>query len=226
MSKYGFVKVPRSITDAIPDPKPPTKQHVVSLPDSRLSQSILKYAQDNLPIKVLRHSLRVFQYSVAIIKDQFSDWNLDIEVLFVTCLLHDIATTDKNMEATKMSFEFYGGFLSHGLVMEHTGNQDFSEAVAEAIIRHQDLGESGYITSLGLILQISTILDNVGLNTQYIHIDTVEAINEKYPRDGWLGCFAAAIDNENSKKPWGHTSALGVDKFRDDVLANSFSYQS
>lgn len=225
MSKYGFIQVPRDVTAAIKTAKP-TKQGVVPLPDGPMGRFILEYAQKELSPPVLNHSLRVFQYSVAIMKDHFSDWDLDLEVLFVTCLLHDIATTEKNMAATKMSFEFYGGLISGELVLEHTkGDRDYAEAVSEAIIRHQDLGPSGYITSLGLILQISTILDNVGKNTEYIHADTLDAVNKKYSREGWLGCFAHAIDNENKHKPWGHTSALGVDEFRDLVLANNFRYE-
>ena len=87
------------------------------------------------------------------------------------------------MHATKMSFETWGGILSRDLVLEQTkGNKDYADAVCEAIVRHQDLGESGYITTLGLILQISTILDNVGLNSHLIHEDTLDAVNKKYSR--------------------------------------------
>ncbi|CAK7901468.1 cyanamide hydratase Ddi3p [[Candida] anglica] len=226
MSSYGFIKVPRDIKKAIPNPKKPTSQKVVELPSGVLGKFILEYAQKELPEKVLNHSLRVYQYSVSILKDQFPEWDLDHEVLFVTALLHDIGTTDKNMSATNLSFEFYGGIISRDLILEQTdGNKVYADAVAEAIIRHQDLGESGYITSLGLIIQIATILDNVGLNSEYIHPDTLDLVNKKYSRDGWIGCFANAIDNENTRKPWGHTSALGVDKFRDDVLANSLRYE-
>lgn len=224
MSSYGFIKVPRDISKAIPSPKKPTEQPVYELPFSELSKSILKYATEELNERVLNHSLRVYQYSLCILKDQFPEWDLNPEVLFVACLLHDIATTDKNMKSTKLSFEFHGGMISYALLLQHSDDKLFAEAVCEAIIRHQDLGETGYITSLGLILQISTILDNVGLNTDYIHIKNVDKINQKYPREGWLNCFAQAIDNENKLKPWGHTSALGTDKFRDDVLSNDFKY--
>ncbi|CUM68406.1 uncharacterized protein PRCAT00006129001 [Priceomyces carsonii] len=226
MSNYGFVKVPRSIKEAIADPLPPSPQSVSEVPKTPLAKYITDYATQELPQEVLNHSLRVYQYSLAIIKDQFLSWDLDTEVLYVTCLLHDIGTTSKNMKLTKMSFEFSGGILARDLVFERTkGNQDFAEAVCEAIIRHQDLGETGYITSLGLILQISTILDNVGLNTEFIHPDTLDAVNKAYQRKGWLNCFAAAIDNENSLKPWGHTSSLGVNEFRDSVLSNKTKYE-
>lgn len=225
MSKYGFEKIERDVKKAIPNPKEPTLQVGTEIPNTPLAQFVLKYAQEKLPTKVLNHSLRVYLYSQAIIKDQFAEWDLDPEIVFVTSLLHDIGTTDENMHNTKMSFEFYGGFLSRELILERTKDKDYAEAVSEAIIRHQDLGETGYITTLGLILQIATILDNVGLNTHLIHGDTLNAVNKKYSREGWLNCFAAAIDNENKLKPWGHTSSLGVEDFRNNVLKNNTKYE-
>lgn len=226
MSTYGFIQVPRDLKAAIPAVNAPTDQQLADLPSSELATFVLSYAMEELPQKVLNHSLRVFQYSAAIIKDQFPDWDLDLEVVFVTALLHDIGTTAKNMKATKLSFEFYGGLISRDLILKHSnGNQDYAEAVAEAIIRHQNLGDVGYITSLGLIIQILTILDNVGKNLEYINPKTLARVNEKYLREGWLGCFADAIDNENKQKPWGHTSQLGVPNFRDDVMANKLNYK-
>lgn len=60
------------------------------------------------------------------------------------------------MAATKMSFEFYGGLLAREFLVKH--DVVLAEAVAEAVIRHQDLGTSGKITSLGLLIQLATIL--------------------------------------------------------------------
>jgi cyanamide hydratase len=226
MSKYGFVAVPRDI-QAILKGRPyvnvPTPQTInsIKIPDSYVARAVQQYAKRELPEPVYNHSVRVFYYGSAIQKDQFPEWDLDPEVYYVTCLLHDIATTEKNMVATKMSFEFYGGLISRDLVLKETkGDQDYAEAVSEAIIRHQDLGTVGTITTLGLLLQLATILDNVGLHTSLIDKSTIDSVNRGVPRHEWLSCFAKAIDNENSKKPWGHTSALGKEDFRNDVLGN------
>ncbi|EMG50965.1 DDI3 Cyanamide hydratase DDI3 [Candida maltosa Xu316] len=228
MSEYGFVKISRDVKQAIPNPTQPTPHLSTTLPlnTSPLSKFVYEYAKEKLPIETLNHSIRVYFYSIAIIRDQFPQWTLNNEVVFVTSLLHDIGTTKENMHNTKLSFETWGGILSRDLILEQTnGNRDYADAVCEAIVRHQDLGESGYITTLGLILQISTILDNAGLNTELIHGDTLDAVNKAYSREGWLGCFANAIDYENEVKPWGHTSALGVEEFRNKVLANKFRYE-
>jgi cyanamide hydratase len=79
-------------------------------------------------------------------------------VYYLSCLLHDIATTPKNLRATKLSFEYYGGFLAHTLITQNGGSQDLAESVTEAIIRHQDFIEDGMLTTVGQVLQLSTIL--------------------------------------------------------------------
>ena len=57
-----------------------------------------------------------------------------------------------------MLFEFYGGLLALGLLLkEHQAPLVQAESVAEAIIRHQDLGESGKITTIGGLLQLATV---------------------------------------------------------------------
>jgi cyanamide hydratase len=57
-----------------------------------------------------------------------------------------------------MSFEYYGGFLAHNVITQNGGSQDLAESVTEAIIRHQDFIEDGMITTVGQVIQFSTIL--------------------------------------------------------------------
>lgn len=225
MSKYGFVAVPRDVHQALPHPNPPKPHLTTDIPTTKLAKFVTDYTKEKLPTETFNHLIRVYLYLKAIIADQYPQWDLDDEVIYVTAMLHDIGQIKECMDATKMLFEFYGGMLAHKLVVDHTGDRDYADAVCEAIIRHQDLGDLGYITTLGLIIQICTILDNVGLNPELIHKDTLDAVNKAYSRKGWLQCFAGAIDNENTRKPWGHTSKLGVDKFREDVLANKLAYE-
>lgn len=76
----------------------------------------------------------------------------------MACLLHDIGTTDKNITATHMSFEFYGGLLARDLLYnQYHAPIDQAESVAECIIRHQDIADTGKITTLGLLIQLATI---------------------------------------------------------------------
>lgn len=56
-----------------------------------------------------------------------------------------------------MSFEFYGGLIVLELLQREGAPLEQAENVAEAIIRHQDLGDEGTITRVGALLQIATI---------------------------------------------------------------------
>jgi cyanamide hydratase len=101
---------------------------------------------------------------LAIKSHLFPSWAFTDETYFLTCLLHDIGSTEENLKSTKLSFEFYGGFLALDVLQnpqasapEAASPRDQAESVAEAIIRHQDLCETGKITAVGQLLQLATI---------------------------------------------------------------------
>ncbi len=125
------------------------------------------------------------------------------------------------MPATLMSFEFYGGYLALDLLKKelHAEVQQ-AEAVAEAIIRHQDIGDSGKITTLGQLIQLATIFDNMGGHEDLVHKGTIEDVVKHYPRKKWSNCFAATIRKEIGLKPWAHTTALGEEDFPGGVENN------
>lgn len=75
----------------------------------------------------------------------------------MTCLLHDIGTTKENINGTLLSFEFYGGYIALDILKEYGAPKEQAESVAEAIIRHQDLGDVGTISTVGQLIQLSTL---------------------------------------------------------------------
>jgi cyanamide hydratase len=92
--------------------------------------------------------------------------------------------------------------------------------VAEAVIRHQDLGDEGTITRIGALIQLATIFDNMGGQPQLVAKETIEYVVKAYPRMKWSSCFAATIRRENGLKPWAHTTALGESAFPEGVESN------
>lgn len=94
---------------------------------------------------------------IAITSQQFPDFKLPEETFFLTCMLHDIGTTDTNLNATLMSFEFYGGIIALQLLLREEAPKAQAESVAEAVMRHQDLGEVGTISTVGLVIQLATV---------------------------------------------------------------------
>ncbi|PYH87882.1 cyanamide hydratase [Aspergillus ellipticus CBS 707.79] len=227
---YGFSPVPASAsillaTDAPATPPPFIAVTQTPIPSTALAKRINEYAEANLPEPTYNHSLRVYHYGLAIKQYRFPDWNFTDETYLLACLLHDIGTTEENLNATKLSFEFYGGFLALEVLQRGDSGPDApkeqAESVAEAVIRHQDLCEKGRITALGQLLQLATIFDNTGLYADLVHPSTIEDVSTHYPRLKWSHCFASTIHRELEIKPWAHTTALGVEDFPNKVLSNT-----
>jgi cyanamide hydratase len=86
------------------------------------------------------------------------DWKSStfFETWALTCLFHDIGTTAQNMSSTHMSFDFQGGFIALNKLQELGAPKIQAESVAEAIIRHQDPGETGTISAMGQLIQVAT----------------------------------------------------------------------
>ncbi|KAJ0426869.1 hypothetical protein BJY00DRAFT_271090 [Aspergillus carlsbadensis] len=233
---YGFTAVPSSpetlfTTSSILSSKTPPPSTPVSstpIPTTPLSQRINAYAKSHLPLPTYNHSLRVYHYGIAIKRYAFPEWEFDDETYFLTCLLHDIGTTKENLTGTRLSFEFFGGYLALD-VLQHGGDENGTavapraqaESVAEAIIRHQDLRDVGSITVVGQLVQLATIFDNTGGHAHLIHGDTVKDVIEHYPRLKWSSCFANTVDEEVGLKPWAHTTVLG--DFKGHILGNPFN---
>jgi cyanamide hydratase len=180
ITTHGFTAVPASATILLtstsaypaptsrPSPIPVTSTEI---PNTPLAQRINSYVKARLPEPTYNHSLRVYHYGLAIKQYRFAahaDWQFSDETYFLACLLHDIGTTEENLTATHLSFEFYGGLLAMDVLQKNTNHnqggalasvssRDQAESVVEAIIRHQDLCEIGKITALGQLLQLATI---------------------------------------------------------------------
>ncbi|EAS35610.3 cyanamide hydratase family HD domain-containing protein [Coccidioides immitis RS] len=232
VAEYGFTAVEASalkLLASLPCPSSPAPFVAISetpIPDTPVAKRVQVYAKRNLPEPTFNHSLRVYHYGLAIKKYRFPEWKFTDETYFLACVLHDIGTTEENLQKTRMSFEFYGGLLALDVLQTSEGEdgavapREQAESVAEAIIRHQDLCEVGKITAVGQLIQLATIFDNTGTYSDLVSPSTIEDVTRHFPRLGWSNCFAATIRRENSLKPWAHTTALGVDEFPSKVLGN------
>ncbi|KAJ5731873.1 hypothetical protein N7493_003354 [Penicillium malachiteum] len=245
ITTYGLTAVPAAASalltetpayprlHAHPDPIPITE---TPIPTTSLAQRINTYARTHLPEQTYNHCLRVYHYGLAIkqYRFPFPDWAFTDETYFLACLLHDIGTTETNIDGTRLSFEFFGGFLALRVLQQsqaiddndgHSGSaaiapKEQAESVAEAIIRHQDLCQVGKISALGQLLQLATIFDNTGSYADLVHPETIKDVCAHFPRHHWSGCFAATIHREIGAKPWAHTTALGEEDFPAKVLGN------
>jgi len=244
IENYGYTAVERNVEPLIQKLKDEGKINAnpvfvkdIEMANTPLVKKVMEFAQHELPIEVFNHSMRVYYYGVAIsqhlptllpIPSSSPARQTYLETYLLTSLLHDLGCTPKNLEATLMSFEFYGGFLASKTLVESGAPTPQMESVVEAIIRHQDLGpqttegdtDGGMITLTGRAIQLATIFDNMTPHPELVHKETIEDVCKAYPRRGWSGCFARTIRRENGLKPWAHTTSLGERAFPEGVEGN------
>jgi len=184
--------------------------------DDPVVSKTLKYAKEVLHPEIFKHSMRVYFYGMAITKQQFPEQyaTLNPVTWALTCLLHDLGTTEENLTATRLSFDIYGGVKALFVLKDFGATTDQAEAAAEAIIRHEDMGVDGMITYIGQLIQLATIYDNTGFHPhvkdfdELIHKTTRAQINEAYPRTNWYTFFAGVIGKEEMIKPWCHSTHI------------------
>ncbi|OSC96401.1 cyanamide hydratase [Trametes coccinea BRFM310] len=232
---YGFAPVPRDPEVLFKDhptasgPNPKQDLFVVDdfpLPDTPLVREVRAFAQKELDEQTFNHSNRVFVYGAALVKTHFPEWKFNetpsaLETYALSCLLHDIGTAEKFLATTYMSFEFKGAIVARDLILSLGGPEPEADGVCDAIIRHQDIFvKGGNITMVGQILQLSTILDNVGLRANLVHPRLIETTTAKFPRKGWSEHFARVIEKELTLKPWCHTSTFEVPNWKAGVQSN------
>lgn len=228
--KHGFEPVLRDVEKVISKLNVSSTTTVYSvsslpIPSSPLAKSVQSFAKAQLTPETYNHSMRVFYIGTAVLLEHFRNaWPSLVEdptTYFLSCLLHDIGTTDANIAATKMSFEYYGGFLARKMVVDaFEGDPEMGDSVAETIIRHQDVGHRGYLSANTQLIQIATLFDNMGGHQQLVAKETLEDIYKEFPRGKWSTCFADVIHKECGLKPYSSTTRLGEEEFSSGVLAN------
>jgi cyanamide hydratase len=165
VEEYGWTAVPRNRSN-MPSPSSAKTTPVPVSFDSIWPQtSVVKKAQDHvkniLPTQTYNHSLRVYCYGHTLVSQHFPEWisackDDFFETWALTCLYHDIATTDEHRGDTHMSFEWHGGFMALQELQGFGAPRAQAESVCEAIIRHQDPGETGTISRMGQLVQLAT----------------------------------------------------------------------
>lgn len=181
LESYGWTPVPHDQSVLLQNISPwnPANYNVadIRLPDTELAKKVHQYAKQRLPEEVYNHSMRVYYYGeyhpppligesqleltwhtgASIAQKHLPSFIPSLETYYLTALLHDIGTTPENLHGTLMSFDFFGGFVAMDVLKDYGAPQAQAESVAEAIIRHQDLGDAGTITTVGQLIQLATL---------------------------------------------------------------------
>lgn len=186
IEEFGWTAVPRDRSNVPSDKDCDTTTTTVDFdaiwPTTDVVRKATEWVQARLPIETFNHSLRVYCYGTfrpifpiaslrahttslhhqghTIVTQHFPLWlsssSAFLETWALTCLFHDIATIPDMRRTTHMSFEFQGGFTALKELQGFGAPLAQAESVCEAIIRHQDPGETGTISRMGQLVQVAT----------------------------------------------------------------------
>jgi len=168
IEEFGWTAVPRNRANVPTEAEAKTTSVPINFDSIWPQTAIVKQAQEHvkqvLPTKTYLHSLRVYCYGHIIVTQHFPEWIAGsisgdfFETWALTCLYHDIASTEAHREDSHMSFEWHGGFEALQKLQAFGAPKAQAESVCESIIRHQDPGETGTISRMGQLTQLTTEL--------------------------------------------------------------------
>lgn len=76
-------------------------------------------------------------------------------------MLHDIGLAERFLATTKLSFELKGGIVARDLILGLGGVEDQADGICDAIVRHQDVLDKGFVIS-NQFIKITTELEYRG----------------------------------------------------------------
>lgn len=170
-------------------------------PDSKLAQEALELAREASSGPLLGHCLRCWLWA-----DLFSQRDgvaVDEELLYVACVLHDLALTDAYRAGPLDQvdcFAVHGGELVRDKLLELGAEQAFSEQAAEAISLHMNVRVPRALGGEAHLLHAAAHLDVAGTRAGEIPVEARRAVLEKYPRQGFAAEFGRLMLREKSER--------------------------
>ncbi|KAA8914579.1 hypothetical protein TRICI_002867 [Trichomonascus ciferrii] len=184
--------------------------HQIPFPDSQIRKRARAYVRNELPPEIFNHSFRVYAIGMVIL--QVLEFEVDPETFFLASMFHDIGASPKNIPATKLSFEPYGGILARKWFLDEGLNQDQADSTVEAIMRHT-MPPGKMIHACGQLLQLATAMDDIGDHGSLIDQETGDNIVMAYLRLRFNVYFSDSMKDEVAMKPGCITATRGEPYF-------------
>jgi hypothetical protein len=172
-------------------------------PDSALTRAATDAATKVLPVPLLNHSHRTYQFGRAIGELEGAD--VDAELLYAAALLHD---TGLVLADGRDDFTLTSARIARD-VAEHVGlSSAATETLQTAITMHHsprvtlDAGPVAYLLSAG------AGVDVVGVRTWQLPTATLATTVLDHPRDGFKKYFTQAWAGEAARVPQGRARLL------------------
>src|SRR6202008_1223931 len=177
----------------------------IDLPDSEIARAATQFAFDVSPAVVAHHSVRsyVFGRELAAAKKLRPDVDYDDELVFLSCILHDLGVTE--YANGDQRFEVDGADAAARFLREHGVQEARVTTVWQAIALHTSVGLAHRFGAEQAVAQMGISTDIIGLDRQLLPPGFADQVHASWPRHGvgyaLAELIAAQVEANPAKGP-------------------------
>jgi hypothetical protein len=130
-------------------------------------------------------------------------------LLYVACLLHDIALTDRYRPPQSAAcFAVHGGEVARTTLRSLGVEASYADEVAKTIALHMNIRVPVGTGREAHLLHIGAYLDVAGSRAGDLPRQAIREVVAKHPRDGFPTCFATLMRRESTERPHSRAALL------------------
>ena len=168
------------------------------LPETEVAEQAYRFAEQIEPAFVFAHSVRSYLYARELAgRGSFRDY--DDELLFISCVLHDIGLTDQGNREQR--FEVDGADLASEFLRERSVDERRARIVWLAVALHTSDGIASRMGPEIALAQVGILADILGLGREELPADLVNRAHAAFPRNDLGFALAEAIVAQATAKP-------------------------
>lgn len=171
-------------------------------PDSALARQTLELARGSYLGPLLGHCLRCWLW--ADLFAQLDGVAPDVELLYASCLLHDLGLTDGHRagpDDPAQCFAVHGAGLATDRLRAWGMTDSRARRVGDAIAAHMNPRLDSGGEPEAHLLHAAAQLDVAGLRASELPDRAVRHVLERHPRDGFSTAFAQQMRREATERP-------------------------
>ena len=154
----------------------------IDLPDSEIARAAKQFVYDISPAFVAHHSLRSYLYGreLAAAKGLRPDVDYDDELVFLSCILHDLGVTD--YANGDQRFEVDGADAAARFLRDHEVQEARVTTAWQAIALHTSIGLAHKFGAEQAITQMGIAADIVGADSHLLPPGFADRVHASWPR--------------------------------------------
>jgi HD domain-containing protein len=189
----------------------------LEIPDTPACRAALEVATAYCSPALLNHSVRAYLWAAGYAATR--GIRFDVELLYVSAMLHDLALV-KEFDNHSVPFEEAGGHVAWVFGAGAGWPAARRQRAAEVIVRHMWDAVDVVADPEGHLLELSTGMDISGRRTEDIPADLRRDVLARYPRAGLAEEFVACFRDQAARKPGSLAAKLVASGFAARVAAN------